>query len=540
MLRSSCFLDGESLKIDEIVRLVYTDGLIEINPSNVEKIVTCSTQFKKTAKKNKIYGVNTNFGGLATKKISNQNLNLLQNNLIRGLKCGCGEALKDEIVRAAMLLRANALIKGVSGLRLELIERILLFLNHRFTPIVPEFGSIGASGDLVPLSYIAGSIIGLDEHYWVNSPQGKISCKTALKRLNIQPIDLEVKEGLALVNGTSFMTGMAVVNFYNAKRIFNLALIIHSFYLQALNADANQFHPFIHENKPHPGQQYVAEVLFNLLNQSHLFSRKARASGLVQDRYSIRCIPQYLGPIYECFEQVRSQLEIEANSANDNPLLDVKNNKVFHGGNFLGQHVSFGMDQIRHSLGLLIKHLDVQIALLVTPEFSNGLPACLIDNNDGMDFGLKGLQLTANSLMPLIIYNCQPIAHLFPSHAEQYNQNINSQGYNSAKLTSESIDKSYMYLSVSILFAIQAIDLRAYQQKKNDHAASFIPCSLKDFYLTVCELLNASADSFDVPFLKRTTLSLDECIERLTHDLTHYDSKIHATIANILATAERA
>lgn len=539
MLESCCFLDGEELKINDVIKLVYSNDLVNIAPQNIDKIVACSTQFKKAVKNNKIYGVNTNFGGLASKEILDDDLSLLQNNLIQGLKCGCGPSLKNEYVRAAMLLRANALTKGVSGIRLELIERILLFFNHHYTPIVPEFGSIGASGDLVPLSYIAGSIIGYDKRYLINSPTGKINCKTALKKLKIKPISLEVKEGLALVNGTSFMAGISAINFHNAQRIFNLSLIVNSYYLLALNADLGQFDSFIHHNKPHIGQIYIAQILFKFLNQSSLLNPQSKSEGLMQDRYSIRCLPQYLGPIYESFSTLKNQIEIEINSANDNPLFNQENNRIYHGGNFLGQHISYGMDQLRYSLGLLIKHLDIQIALLVTPEFSNGLPPCLINSNsDFMDFGLKGLQLTANSLMPLILYNCQPMAHLFPSHAEQYNQNINSQGYNSAKLTAESIEKSFMYLAISILFALQAIDLRSFIHNNNFFAANYIGSPLKDLYLIIAELLDLEPDSVNRPFLKRTQLTLDQCIERISEDLMKYESQIHTSISKILAAVE--
>ena len=537
MLEDNYFLDGESLSIDILIQIVYFGRLVCVSSESRQKMSASFAQLQALLKQNTIiYGVNTNFGGLANQKIDDDQIALLQKNLLSGLKCGCGNPLKQAFVRAAMLLRANALAKGVSAVRVEIVERILLFLNHNFIPVVPEFGSIGASGDLVPLSYIAGSIIGLSESYRVETPEGIISCKRALDKLGLKPLELLPKEGLALVNGTSFMAGIAAINLHKTKQILNLTLIINSFYLQALNADISPFCSFIHKNKPHEGQATVADILFCLLNTSSLLNKDESSTRLFQDRYSVRCLPQYLGPFFESIATAQKQIEIELNSANDNPLFDAENNEVYHGGNFLGQHMSFAMDQLRYSIGLLVKHLDVQIALLVTPEFSNGLPACLASDNDqSTDFGLKGLQIAANSLMPLILYNCQPIAHLYPTHAEQYNQNINSQGYNSAKLTAESIEKTYMYLAMSIIFAIQSVDLRAKKLKDTYHSIPFISHPLVPFYDMVSQILQQDENK-KVPFVQRNNLDLDESVKRLADDLMKSDSKLHGIVEKIITS----
>ena len=530
-------LDGETLSIDTLIEIVYFSRVVCVSSESRQKMSASFAQLQVLLKKDTmIYGVNTNFGGLANQKIDSEQIVLLQKNLISGLKCGCGNPLKQAFVRAAMLLRANALAKGVSAVRVEIIERLLLFLNHNFIPVVPEFGSIGASGDLVPLSYIAGSIIGLSDRYMVETPEGIISCQHALDKLGLQPLELMPKEGLALVNGTSFMAGIAAINLHKTKQILNLTLIVNSFYLQALNADISPFCSFIHKNKPHEGQASIADILFHLLNTSMLLNKEESSTRLFQDRYSIRCLPQYLGPFFESIVTAQKQIEIELNSANDNPLFDAENNEVYHGGNFLGQHISFAMDQIRYSIGLLVKHLDVQIALLVTPEFSNGLPASLASyHNQSIDFGLKGLQIAANALMPLILYNCQPIAHLYPTHAEQYNQNINSQGYNSAILTAESIEKTYMYLSMSIIFALQSVDLRSKKLKDTYHSIPFLSHPLVPFYEMVSQLLQQD-DNKNVPFIQRMNLDLDASVKRIADDLMAYDSKLHRTVEKIITS----
>ncbi|CAG8812659.1 12664_t:CDS:1, partial [Racocetra fulgida] len=205
-----------------------------------------------------IYGVNTNFGGMAKKHLPIEELPLLQENAIWSHKCSIGKQLPVEHVRASMLIRANALMRGVSGIRLELIERVLKFLNADLTPVVREYGSIGASGDLIPLAQIAGVIIGLDSSFKVNYLGSEIDALNALSKLELKPIKLGPKEGLALVNGTSFSTGIATQCIYEVDRLFSLAMHLHSFFIQALQGSSKPFDPFIHKHKPHEGQIRVA------------------------------------------------------------------------------------------------------------------------------------------------------------------------------------------------------------------------------------------------------------------------------------------
>jgi phenylalanine ammonia-lyase len=415
-----------------------------------------------------IYGVTTLFGGMADVYVGPQLLADVQKLALWQHKSTTGPRLPDTDVRAAMLLRANSLIKGVSGVRWEIIERYAAFLNAGAIPHVYQRGSIGASGDLVPLSYVGGALMGLDPAFKVDLDGETLDSHTALARLGLKPIQLQPKEGLALNNGTGACTGVAANAADRAICLTSLALGIHALYAQAMLSTNQSFAPFIHAVKPHPGQVWVAQQMGALVEGSQIIRSEAagdrghRLGKLIQDRYSLRCLPQYLGPVIDGIVQVSRQITVEANCANDNPLIDPDSGEIFHTGNFLAQYTGVAMDQLRYHLGSIAKHIDTQIALLMTPEFSYGLNPSLVGNMAaGINVGLKSLQLGGNSMMPLISFYGQSIVDRFPTHAEQFNQNINSQAMNSANLARESLDVFEHYLAVALMVAVQAVELRS-------------------------------------------------------------------------------
>jgi phenylalanine ammonia-lyase len=420
------------------------------------------------AKGEQIYGVTTLFGGMADQYVGPELLVQVQTLALWQHKSTTGPRLPDADVRAAMLLRANSLMKGASGIRLEIIERFAIFLNAGAHPHVYQRGSIGASGDLVPLAYIAGAILGLDAAWKVDMNGEALDCLTVLKRLGLEPLELQPKEGLALNNGTGACTGVAANASARALDLASLALGIHALYAQALLSTDQSFHPYIHQVKPHPGQIWTATEMAKLVEGSKVIrseaagDRGARTGKLIQDRYSLRCLPQFIGPIIDGLVNVARQIEVEANCANDNPLIDPDSGEILHTGNFLAQYTGVAMDQLRYFIGLLAKHIDTQIALLMTPEFSYGLNPSLVGNMEsGVNVGLKSLQIGGNSMMPLISFYGQSIVDRFPTHAEQFNQNINSQAMNSANLARETLDVLEHYLSVALICGVQAVELRA-------------------------------------------------------------------------------
>ncbi|HWB85707.1 MAG TPA: aromatic amino acid ammonia-lyase [Bryobacteraceae bacterium] len=466
---SAVAVRGRGLTISDIAR-VAAGGAVRIpDDEEILRRVRRSCEFVRNAVESNtaIYGVTTCFGGMADRAIPRETAAELQTSLLWSHTAGTGDRLPAADVRAGMLLRANSMVQGISAVRMELIRRMGTFLNANVTPHVREFGSIGASGDQVPLAYVAGSITGLNAHYLVDFDGHEMDAPSALRRLGLAPVALCAKEGLALINGTSMTSGIAANCVHRAQRMLALSLLTHALFIQALDATNQAFHPFIHAHKPHPGQIWAAGRMQELLRGSKLIHdemdghHQERSGHLIQERYSIRCLPQFMGPIADGLAHIARQVETEANSVTDNPLIDAENEAVYHGGNFLAQYIGISMDQLRNYIGLMAKHLDVQIALAVAPEFNHGLSASLVGNQKReTNTGLKSLQLTANSLMPMIQFYGNSIADRFPTHAEQFNQNLNSQGFGSANLARRSLDLFEQYAAVALMFAVQAVDLR--------------------------------------------------------------------------------
>lgn len=489
-----------------------------------------------------IYGVTSGFGGMANVAISRECAAQLQNNLIWFLKSGAGKRLPLADIRAAMILRLNSHLQGASGIRLELIERMANFLNAGVTPYVYELGSIGASGDLVPLSYITGALIGLDQSYTVDFNGKELDALTALELLGLERLQLLPKEGLAMVNGTSVMTGIAANCVYDTKILLALSMGVHALAIQGLNGTNQSFHPFIHKLKPHPGQLWAANQILDLLLGSRLVreeldgSNHDRGSHPIQDRYSLRCLPQYMGPIIDGIAEIQKQIEVEINSATDNPLIDVENQASYHGGNFLGQYVGVGMDRLRYYIGLLAKHLDVQIASLVAPEFNNGLPASLVGNPQRIvNMGLKGLQIAGNSIMPLLTFYGNSIADRFPTHAEQYNQNINSQGFASANLARTSVEIFQRYMAIALMFGVQAVDLRTYAIAEHYDARDTLSPATRELYMAVRNIVG-HPPSADRPYLwNDNEQSLDLHIAQIAADIAS-GGQIVAAVNQVLSS----
>jgi phenylalanine ammonia-lyase len=522
-------LGNHYLTIDEVVSVARYGVQVRLTDNHdILRGVQASCDYIQNSVESgqPIYGVTTGFGGMANVAIAPEETTLLQNNLLWFLKSGAGQRLSNVDVRAAMLLRAASHMHGASGIRLELIQRIETFLNAGVTPHVHEFGSIGASGDLVPLSYITGALIGLDISYSVDFNGEEMDAKKVLSQLGLPPLQLLPKEGLAMTNGTSVMTGIAALCIHDAQVLLALSMGVHALFIQALNGTNQSFHPFIHEGKPHPGQKWAAAHMLKLLAGSRLIrdeldgSHNHRGGQPIQDRYSLRCLPQYTGPIVDGLLQIAKQIEIEINSITDNPLIDAVNKASYHGGNFLGQYVGMGMDNLRYYMGLLAKHLDVQIALLVAPEFNNGLPPSLVGNRErGINMGLKGLQIAGNSLMPLLTFYGNSIADRFPTHAEQFNQNINSQGFASANLARRSIEIFQQYMAIVLMFGVQAADLRTYVMTGHYDARACLSPATANLYAAVREVVGQPPNANRPYIYNDCSQSLDEHIDLIATDI---------------------
>ncbi|HEX9078945.1 MAG TPA: aromatic amino acid ammonia-lyase, partial [Desulfuromonadaceae bacterium] len=532
-------LSGAGLTIEEVAAVTRYGARVRLSDDRaVRARLDASVSYIQWGVKTgePIYGVNTGFGGMANVTIPEQELPALQNNLLRFLNAGAGEYLPAADVRGAMLLRINSHMKGVSGVRPELIERMALFLNRGVTPLVRELGSIGASGDLVPLATIAGAVTGASSHFLVEYEGERLDSVTALGRLGLEPIELGPKEGLAMVNGTSVMSAIAANCLYEVRNLIPLALGFHALAIQALLGTNQSFHPFIQEVKPHPGQAWCAARMLELLRGSSLCRNEldghhdSQGDQPVQDRYSLRCLPQYLGPVIDGFRQAVASIETEMNSASDNPLIDGENCVSYHGGNFLGEYVGVWMDHLRYYLGLLAKHMDTQIALLVAPEFNGALPASLVGNCErSVNMGLKGLQIAANSIIPLLLHYGRPVADLYPTHAEQFNQNINSQGFNAAVLARKATGLLRSYTAMALLFGVQAVSLRTYRLEGSYDPRDSLSPATAAIYEAVFGILGMEP-SADRPLIRNDDeQSLEQYVALLEDDMAVEGKLVAAT-----------
>jgi phenylalanine ammonia-lyase len=523
-------LSGQGLTIAQMIKVARAGGAVDISSNPlVQERVRLSNEFilKAVADNQPIYGVTSGFGAMAYKTISKEQSVELQNNIPWFHKVGTGNRIPGSDVRGAMLIRMNSHLRGASGISMGLIERMQTFLNEGATPHVYEFCSIGASGDLSPLAYITANLIGLDDG-WKSDYQGEvIGARSLVEKLGIGTVKLGPKEGLAMVNGTSVMTAIAAGCVFDTQNLLALAFGAHGLLFQGLGATNQSFHPYISEHKPLPGQVTSAAVMLQLLSGSKLIADELDGQHEfrggdqpIQDRYSLRCLPQYTGPIVDGIRLIASQIEIEMNSATDNPLVDHTRGLTYHGGNFLGQYVGVGMDQLRYHIALLAKHLDIQIAMAATPAFSNGLSAMLVGNTErAVNGGLQSLQICGNCIMPQLSFYANSLVTHFPSHAEGFNQNINSQGYGSANLTRRAVEIFQHYMAVALLFGVQASELRSKIVCGHYDASQTISPLTRELYTAVYAVIKQPMSADKALFWNDYEQEIDQYLARIVEDI---------------------
>jgi len=424
-----------------------------------------------------VYGVTTGFGDSVHRHIDSNNAALHQERLIAFLGNGTGASLPEPTARAVTLIRANNLARGYSGVRIELIERLLELLNAGITPVIPEEGSVGASGDLVPLSYVAAVVTGRRKVRF----RGRIvDAADALAKTGLEPLVLQEKEGLGLVNGTAYMTAIAALACLDADRLAHLADVCTAMTVEVLGAITTPFHPFLHDvTKPHPGQIRSAANIRGLLTGSRMGRayedviaeitskgvKPSQSTAQIQDKYSIRCAPHFTGVLFDVLAWATQWVETEVNASTDNPLLDPTSGEVFSGGNFSGGHIALAMDTLKAAVSSVADLLDRQLALVVDEKFNRGLgpnliPACPEDHPEyGLNHGFKGMQLACSSLTADALSRGMPLS-AFSRSTECHNQDKVSMGATAARQARDVIEIVERVAAIHLLALCQAADLR--------------------------------------------------------------------------------
>ena len=340
------------------------------------------------------YGVNTGFGRFVSAHIPDELAEELQLRLLRSHACGVGDLYPDEVVRTAMLLRANALAKGYSGARVETVELLVACLNRGVLPVVPSQGSVGASGDLAPLAHLALPLVGEGEA-WAEGE--RLDGAAALRRVGLEPIRLASKEGLSLVNGTQFMTAMAALGLVRARYLAGAADRACALSLEALQGSRTSFQPSIHRSRPLKGQQEAAANVWRLLEGSAIIESH-RWCDKVQDAYSLRCAPQVHGACRDLLDYVESTVAVELNAATDNPLVLLEERQIVSNGNFHGQPLAFALDALAMAVAELASISERRVERLVNPSLSDGLPPFLVEEG-GLNSGFMIPQYVAAALV---------------------------------------------------------------------------------------------------------------------------------------------
>jgi histidine ammonia-lyase len=446
-------VDGENLTINDVVRVARDGEEVAIGKTAVQKITRSRDVVERAVSHDKVvYGVNTGFGELANVRIGAKDLERLQTNLIRSHSAGVGQPFDKEIVRAMMLLRANALSKGFSGIRLVVIETLIELLNEGVIPVVPQQGSVGASGDLAPLAHMALVLMGEGETI---SRGERVSGSETLRQADIKPVRLQAKEGVALINGTQPMSAVGALAVYDALRLIEDATIAAAMSLEALRGTRSAYDERIHATRPHRGQIDVAAALRKLLPPSEI-SKSHINCEKVQDAYSLRCAPQVIGASLDTIRYVKRLLEVEINSATDNPLVFPEDDEIISGGNFHGQPVAVAMDFLGIALAEIASIAERRVNRLVDPKLS-GLPSFLTEEG-GLESGMMLAQYTAAALVSENKILAHPASvDSIPTSADQ--EDHVSMGTIAARKCRSILENVRNVVAIEYMCAAQGLDL---------------------------------------------------------------------------------
>src|SRR5881227_3551048 len=449
-------LNGEQISLVQLAAVALGGEAVCISPAARPRILASRKAIEQIVERDEVvYGVNTGFGKLSDVRISHGELRQLQLNLVRSHACGIGNPLSEAEVRTMMMLRANVLTLGFSGIRFDVIELLCEMLNRRVCPVVPEKGSVGASGDLAPLAHLALSLIGEGEAFFDGK---RMTSAEALRRARLTPVQLEAKEGLALLNGTQAMHAVGGLALLRAKRLARIADVTGAMSLEALKGTPAAFDSRLQDARPHPGQKAVAKHLLSLMEGSEIRQSHLQDDPRVQDAYSLRCMPQVHGAVRGALAHCEDVLLIESASATDNPLVFAESGEVISGGNFHGAPLALGFDYAAIAVTDLMNISERRTDRLVNPDKNEGLPAFLA-RRPGLESGFMTAQVAAASL----VSEARVLAH--PASSDNITTSGGKEDHVSMGMTSalklrSIVDLAENLLAIELLAAAEGLEHR--------------------------------------------------------------------------------
>lgn len=464
---------GGAITLADVHAVATAHRPVQVGPDAAARMAASQdTLTQMVNERRRIYGVTTGYGPLASHPVTPEHAQLLQRNLVYHLCSGVGKPLSEAHTRAMIAARASSLARGYSGVSAPLFNRLLDCLNLNLVPVVPEMGTVGASGDLTPLAHVALTLMGEGEMWYDGE---RLPAADALRAAGLEPITLGHKEGIALVNGTSCMTGIAAVNGERARRAAYLALRLSVLYAECLGGRLEAWDPRFGVARPHPGQRAAhdalqqwscdSERLVPHIQPPPTLDESAALDGWLpegecpQDPYTIRCVPQIVGAVLDLIRFHDDTVTIELHSATDNPLVFADDDAILHGGNFYGQHVAFASDALHMGVIKLAIHAERCIARLTDKAQNHGLPAFLHGGPDGVNSGFMGAQVTASALVAELRTRAVPASiQSVPTNAN--NQDVVTMGTIAARKTADALDLVYHVLAIHSLALAQAAELR--------------------------------------------------------------------------------
>lgn len=465
-------ISDKPISVEDFYRILFNGEKVRLDTATIKKVEKCFTFLKEFSVNKVIYGVNTGLGPMAQYRIEPDDQINLQYNLIRSHAAGLGKPLPALYVKAAMISRLRSLSLGYSGIHIEALNLITTLINEDIIPFIPQHGGVGASGDLVQLSHLALVLIGEGDVFYEGKKQ---PTKLVFENLGIKPLNIYLREGLGLINGTSVMSGIGIVNTIYAKKIINWSLLASSMINEIVQSFDDHYSSELNSTKKHDGQQIIAKAMQSALIDSkliekrsdHLYNGKIEEKIFkqkIQEYYSLRCIPQILGPVCDTIRNTEKVLVNEVNSVNDNPIVDTASKTVYHGGNFHGDYVSFEMDKLKIAVTKLSMLAERQINFLMNNKLNEVLPPFVNLGTLGLNLGLQGTQFTATSTVAENQALSNPVyIHSIPNNND--NQDVVSMGTNAALMAKKVVKNAYEVLAVEFLAIIQAIDFLTIQDK---------------------------------------------------------------------------